>query len=923
MLNHKFFDSSQDNQTFLLGDRCHQQQKGAVPVWVVTDLTGQIIIGNKATAQSEWVVTGGRITINRMFQASTAMLVLGVEQIDFDKPYPELPSNVARSVKDESVAQLAEGQSRRAIWKTASEDPKLNYSLDKNDEIAIWCGYIEGIREVTQKDLEANKLIRRFVGVIDTLTCSGTPTQGVTMIIQCRDRLKYLMDSIGTFNTADFDPLKPGSASSWDLATANPGDDPTTGREVTISRADVIIEIARRCIGHLGGSRSLKNLAGVCDSVCGSRIHFGFVSQYTQDTEPSADFQNMYDLTNINNSYIGYRLQPTSAVSVLPVEGTPPAEGTTPVIPAPPPVPGVTDKNKYVPFIGGKTRIPREDMVLQPDLTFNIVTGRLPYRVKGMEASAIGSAQGITDRVPAEFIKFLSFQEPWPTEFFCDSRSGEYWYAPRGLDISGLVDPKRFYRTYFFRNAPDGAIDHIKETSAQFVEKYNVQKVESEVKVAAASASDTSLVTVKLGDKTYKINPKRVIDRFTDLGSRLSNFLDFLPLVNDDTTTEENSFIEAFENFDSVNGSDGRGDRVKRFITNNTVAPGTLPNDQDAGTTTPTVPRELIKQPTRDFGNAIHSAQAALLYREESSSINWRSNIIVINQPTNDVSVQNAVHLKLNPPWLANRNYACSYFQATDTTIGNNKAELVSVAMAYARIFSKELKAATLHITGDPSIVPGEAVQVIGSPMHPEVLGNEAATRGTWKWDRQAVVDYVAAYRDLYTDRLEAHKTDDVTAKADRDAAHGETTTGESNVIPGFNTSAATPTPPAATTPQDVLGDMPGTFRKVQVIEKIDRLAQAQLMCPAVYGQESAPVEADGAAVSNDQTRGGNVQTESQQAQTDAAAAAQGAKNRDLNTINFPEDPKSIWRVEAVIDKFNEDQSGSGYRTELALLAPF
>jgi hypothetical protein len=1062
MLNHKFFDSSQENQNHLLGDRCHQQQKGAVPVWVVTDLTGQIILGNKATAQSEWVVTGGRITINRMFQASTAMLVLGVEQLDFDKPYPELPKNVARSPKDDTVTEVKEGESRRAIWKTATEDPKLNYPLDKNDEIAIWCGYIEGIREVTIKDLEDNKLIRRFVGVIDTLTCSGTPTQGVTMIIQCRDRLKYLMDSIGTFNTADFDPLKPGAASSWDFATAKPSDDAQSGREVTISRADVIIEIARRCIGHLGGSRSLKNLAGVCDSVCGSRIHFGFLSQYTQETEPSADFQNMYDLTNVNNSYIGYRLQPNSAVSTLPQSGTPDtsttpeaagtnSDSTNPTTPAP--VSDVTDKNKYVPFIGGKTRIPKKDMVLQPDLTFNIVTGRLPYRVKGMDASAIGSAQGITDRVPAEFIKFLSFQEPWPTEFFCDSRSGEYWYAPRGLDISGLVDPKRFYRTYFFRNAPDGAIDHIIGTSKEFVDKYSDQFKKSEEKVAAL-ASGASAGDISLGDATNGI--KGIKPDNSDLLIVVSNGVEgetSISVLKEKATNwiewgnnaNQKVVVDLFEVYDrDVNKKSdiwnwrGNSTRFSTWLdavvaklkaTPSSAVP-TPPNNSAIAT-----PTELITQPTRDFGNAIHSAQAALLYREESSSINWRSNIIVINQPTNDLTVQNAVHLKLNPPWLAGRNYACSYFQATDTTIGNNRAELVSVAMAYARIFSKELKAATLHITGDPSIVPGEAVQVIGSPMHPEVLGNEATTRGTWKWDRQAVVDYVAAYRDLYTSRLEAHKRNDVTPKVNSDATTPEVPTQTPNTVtstpsipadksaqlrakvneiftykgpnngPNYNDGVAlirqeavaagvpanvidlglievekiyqqvvaankagsgheesirrwatyypkmaevfmavidgqslptttTTTPSTATTPQEVLGNMSKTFDNVQVIKNIERLAQAQLMCPAVYGQEStdAPVKDKGAFESVPDVIGNVVQSlpggqgvdkTPETEEEKKKALEQGIKNTSLNTISFPEDPKSIWRVEAVIDKFNEDQSGSGYRTELALLAPF
>lgn len=913
MLKHKFFDSHQENTTHFLGDNCHQQQKGAIPVWVVTDLQGNILLNNKSNGNN-WVVTGGRITINRMFQASTAMLVLSCERLDFDLAYPELPKSVARS--DSRLKGL-----RAQLTKPAPGDI-LYYPLDKNDEICIWCGYIESIRAVEEKDLGSN-LIRRFVGVIDTLTCSGTPTQGVTMIIQCRDRLKYLMDSIGTFNTADFDPLAPANAASWDTKVVEEGADPLKGGEVTISRADVIIEIARRCIGHLDGAPSIKNLAGVCGSVCGTRIHFGYLSQYTQDTSTTADFQNMYDLTNVNNDYIGYRDSPPSAADALSA-----ANGE---------VGAVT--NTKVPFIGGKTTTKQKN--LEPDLTFNIVTGRLPYKVKGMNQSVLGAVQGITDRVPAEFIKFLSFQEPWPTEFFCDSRSGEYWYAPRGLDISGLVDPKRFYRTYFFRNAPNDALPHLVESSQNFVANYKTQLAKSEISAAVNNSVGASeeLVTIKFESAQFTVSEKRVIDHFTDPGSQ---FMKLTPW-GDDLTSDEKAFIAEMRRLEEVTGGFSFGEnknirllkRIRAVFadTSNRVTPASEIPQAPTEPANPAQPaNEIITQPNPNvFGSYIHSAQAALLYREESSSINWRSNVVVINQPTNDVNNQSAVHLKLNPPWLAGRNYACSYFQATDTTIGNNQAELVSVAMAYARIFSKELKAATLHITGDPSIIPGEAVQVVGSPMHPEALkpGDE---RGTWKWDRQAVVDYVAAYRDLYTSRLEAHKRGDVlaTGEAAANAAEDVVESAEPPATEGGEPQEGAeeqPTAPAtpASAAQEVNG-LAATFNRVQTVRDTTTLAQAQLLCPATFGtvkndtggaDKSFFGFGDGSRSSD---RTGEAELNGQKEAKDQAAAVE---SNNLNTISFPEDPKTIWRVEAVIDKFNEDQSGSGYRTELALLAPF
>lgn len=842
MLNNKFFNL-QSHDSFFLGDKCHQQQADAVPVWAVTDLRGDILISNEATDENAWVVTGGRITINRMFQASTAMLLLSAQMVDVDEVYPRLPDNVARSVQGSKQKGPI-----RAKWENAEENPELEYPLDKNDEIAIWCGYIDRKRPVTKEDLVNDRLIRRFIGVIDTISCNGNATHAVTMIIQCRDRMKYLMDSIGTFNTSDFDPLAPGSASKFDVNNAE-----SDGGN-TVKRADIIIEIARRCIGHLGGSLSIQKLGGgLCDSVGGMRVHPGYISEYTQESDNNIDFQAVYDLSRMGSNYIGYRIT----------------------------------KNDDVPFIGGKTTT--QSIVIQPDLTFNIITGRLPYKVSGIDASTIGARQGITDRVPAEFIKFLSFQEPWPTEFFCDSRSGEYWYAPRGLDISGLVDPKRFYRTYFFRNAPPKALETIIASSKEFVASYVV---------TASNSSNTTTLTINDGSTISGsiIEAKRDTEQgiiFTVRAGEkqglvlidlLAGALDVEPPVY---STYEQVVINLFNEDNSKSGED-KQTRFKNW------AEGILQQFNRTASSN-TTPGTSIKhpEPSKFANNAVHSAQAALLYREESSAINWRSNIIVINQPAEGASGQSAVHLKMYPSWLKGRNFACSYFHAIDTTVGNNQAELVSVAMAYARNFSKELKCASLHIVGDPSIVPGEAVQVIGSPMNPDSL-KSGTDRGTWEWDRKAVVGYSTAYRNLYTSMLNAHKTSDM-GKGQLEQEAGSTPPNPNSVEPKL------PDP-----------------NKVQTITDIELLAQAQLMCPATYGTPSKKPSSSNAK--NTLASGNNIATEPA---AQAEKQAQARTNEELNTIQFPDDPKSIWRVESVIDKFNEDQSGSGYRTELALLAPF
>lgn len=48
-------------------------------------------------------------------------------------------------------------------------------------------------------------------------------------------------------------------------------------------------------------------------------------------------------------------------------------------------------------------------------------------------------------------IRYLSMQEVFPTEVF-QHIDGHFYYAPRGVDITGLNDPKRFNRTYYYRN---------------------------------------------------------------------------------------------------------------------------------------------------------------------------------------------------------------------------------------------------------------------------------------------------------------------------------------------------------------------------------------------------------------------------------------------------------------------------------------
>ena len=934
MLNNTFFPAN--SGVYPLGANCHQQRQAQIPVWVVTDLAGNILLANAPQAgnaqQNQWMVTGGRITVNRFFQASTAMIVLSCSNTNFDVAYPTLPTKVARAVTNKS-----------------SPEPQLiydlSYPLDKNDEICIWCGYIDQLRPVVTKDLQEHRLLRTFIGAIDTISVVGSTTQGVTMIIQCRDRMKYLMDSVGTFNTSDFNPLAGGSANKADV-NATDSNDATLKDKIT--RSDIILEIARRCLGHLQGSPAIANLAVECDSVCGMRINPGYVAEYTQvnDTDGTG-YQAMYDISNSENSYAGHKYS----------------------------------KGNPIPFIGGRTTTPTIP-VPSIDPTFNIVTGRLPYKRDSLDAKSLASNQNITDRVPAEFIKFLSMQEPWPTEFFCDARSGEYWYAPRGLDISGLADPKRFFRTYFFRNAPAGALNEIKASATKMVGDIVssiINPPANESTTPAPDAASTDDVIVEWKGRNYKVNRAKVLDQLTfNLFTDLNPFKK--PLTAEEKTVVD--IIKQLKDADSSNSST-LAQWAETFFQQNIVDADTaqvLDQQAKALKTESLVSLNSSISLVPDLGT-IHTAQAALLFREESSTINWRSNIIVTSRlNTDEAGKQRAVHLKLIPSWLKGRNFACSYFTAEDETLGNNQAELVTVALAFARLYSKELKAATIHILGDPSMVPGECVQVFGSPLHPDsMMPRSGENPNNWLWDREAITVYVNAYQELYKNRIQAHKTQ---------SDLNETATDGSDTA---TASAAAGTDPKLAA---VSTEVPFIGSKVQTITDLTKYAQAQLMCPAYFDEAVDPSSSDasnrvigggtgstGASVSYESMATTALETElvakykefmtlvgkPEEANKDIATSqlvAEGlagiyynpilndepkkvlvdSKNKEfndiraelkkriggepgattvgLNEINFPEDPKTMWRVEAVIHKFNE-QPGSGFRTELALLSPF
>lgn len=577
-----------------LGTNCHMKDSGHVPVCVVTDINNRILIRNMATTVSdrEWRVTKCKVSVNRFWTASNAVIqcTIRLDDLSLKAPAVAEKEDIARfydqrkglSTPDSAPAGRTvpkrggggttiseETAPSSSSIKTVDKSEDGQGPLDILDEICIYLGYIDSLRPVTDDDIKSGRLRRVFVGVIDTITATGTSRAGTNILIQCRDRMRYLMDSLSTFNTGDASTL---------------GKDLTEGGDSKY-RSEVILGIARRSIGDLRGSSSIetdpRNISK-CSFVNGVGIDPGLQVEFVGRTAPVTSG--------------GRQRQPSdSAAAYVAVDGE-----ELPIT--------VDNLNPYAfystqgldPRLKGYSLGADSDAYKQTptrNLKFNIISGRAGY-----EQTDITANFQITDRVPVEYIKYMSFQEPWPTEMFSHHQTGEYWYAPRGLDTSGFKDPQRYYRTYFYRQYPK------------------------------------------------------------DL---------------------------SFEN----------------------------------GITVP------------------HVCQAALSFREERSAIGWRSNIVVNNSNPNGGNT--TVHVVLKPEWFKDRVTPASFYMATDPTAAG-AVDLAAVGIALGRTLSKETRAGTLRVIGDPTFSPGEAIQLMGSP-----LNNKPNTDAQRKEDVQLVEGLKQAYTDL------------------------------------------------------------------------------------------------------------------------------------------------------------------------------
>lgn len=366
---------------------------------------------------------------------------------------------------------------------------------------------------------------------------------------------------------------------------------------------------------------------------------------------------------------------------------------------------GTVRSFQYVNSLQGST----VNRAVSKEMKFNIVTGRGAYLQNS--DSYIGQDFIVTDRAPLDYVHYLAQQEPWPTVVFQDSRTGEFWYVPRGLDTSGLSDPKRFNRTYFFRQYPED---------------------------------------------------------LTKLG----------------------------------------------FPRNNP-----------------------------HLATMIHS------FREEESSISTRTNVLVQSQAPKAMTSNkgNYLHISIIPPMYqvdGGRAYAASFYTVTDNTATQNPGALIATALSYARVLGKELKSAAATLLGDPSLIPGEAVQIIGSPARQGYVSDPSLIAK----ERKDFLEMNVQFESFYS------------------------------ALP------------------DLIKD---------------------------YTPDNGPIDLGSDWVTN--VKGGQVTMEPSPDEDSAdmmmVNAAQDVQEEATNTVKFKPEPATIWRVEAVIDKFNDGVDG--YYTEVSLMSCF
>jgi len=486
--------------------------------------------------------------------------------------------------------------------------PGKVHTLQPEDEICIWSGYVDQLY-LSVSDLprlmegEHPHLIRSYVGVIDTISYVGTD-RGLKCTFACRDRMRYLMDthvSLLPFDTNN-------STGYMNQALG--------GSTSSVNRSQVILKLAQTGIGY---------------------IRLG---------QPGAQTPlNLY----------GKRIEPGVIQDIGEFIGTPGSQ--------PPQSARINPKN-FLPsdymYNHGLKRLAsstfNRTLDLSPTPLFNIFTSRPPFNTE-----TVTREYTLEEQIPIEIIKHLSNQEVYPTEVFSSPLDGNYYYVPRGGDMSGLNDPKRFYRTYYYRYTPPG-----------------------------------------LGNVLY---------------------------------------------LNSIKSTYGFGDLILTDAGDLTTNPQIQPKN------------DIMIDYLAAFATQPDYGQAVLSFKHDLTTVSMFTNFIVSNSSPNNKAEGGGDNILINmsarPAFLSGLDIAGRNKYIVDETI-NTPPEATAVAVNYARLHSKEVRAMQITIPGDPSLQPGEVIQVIGNPMFDHLRELPELIR-----ERKAAYDFMARDNANYQDILKTIKDQD------------------------------------------------------------------------------------------------------------------------------------------------------------------
>jgi D-alanyl-D-alanine carboxypeptidase len=152
-----------------------------------------------------------------------------------------------------------------------------------------------------------------------------------------------------------------------------------------------------------------------------------------------------------------------------------------------------------------------------------------------------------------------------------------------------------------------------------------------------------------------------------------------------------------------------------------------------------------------DFGQAI------LNWKQDLTTLSMFTNYIISNNSPNNKTSQNTtnnvlVNMSARPAFLSGLPIAGRNKYIVDETI-STITEATSVGINFARMHSKELRGSSMTINGDPSMTPGEILQVIGNPMYSHLTELPEILR-----ERKAAYDYILKDNKNYQVLLENMK---------------------------------------------------------------------------------------------------------------------------------------------------------------------